>query len=87
MLSTTFLSIFAVLGAASARIVGVAVPAEIAPGSNFSITIITENYIQSVLDVSAAFGLTQTVYPDSLGTYLTSKYLGPGKRTLNDFTI
>ncbi|KAK5125394.1 hypothetical protein LTR85_000503 [Meristemomyces frigidus] len=65
------------LSIACARIIGVAVPAEIAPGANFAITVITQNYIQSVVDISAAFGLTQTIYPDSLGSYLASTYFGP----------
>ncbi|KAK0943812.1 hypothetical protein LTR29_004576 [Friedmanniomyces endolithicus] len=77
MRSTSLLSILAAASAVSARIGGIAAPESIAAGSDFSITIITENYIQSVLDISAAFGLTTKVYPDSLGQYLTSVYLGP----------
>ncbi|KAK1807341.1 hypothetical protein LTR12_018313, partial [Friedmanniomyces endolithicus] len=77
MRSTSLLSILAAASAVSARIAGIAAPESIAAGSNFSITIITEDYIQAVLDLSAAFGLTTKVYPDSLGPYLTSVYLGP----------
>lgn len=71
--------ISALLGIASARIVGVAAPTELAPGADLEVTLITENYIQSVLDVSAAVGLSPVVFPDTLGVYVGSFYLGPGK--------
>ena len=74
------LTALTLLGAVSARIVGIAAPSTIAPNSNFTITIITENYIQSVLDISAIFGLTQHPSPGSIGNYLTSTYLGPCKK-------
>ncbi|KAK0276335.1 hypothetical protein LTR35_010660 [Friedmanniomyces endolithicus] len=77
MRSTSLLSVLAAATAVSARIGGIAAPESIAAGSDFTITIITENYIQAVLDISAAFGLTTKVYPDSLEPYLTSVYLGP----------
>ncbi|KAK5135456.1 hypothetical protein LTR08_005244 [Meristemomyces frigidus] len=77
MLRPTTLTALSLLGAASARIVGIAAPSQIAPNSDFTITIITENYIQSVLDISAVFGLTNTPYPGYLGNVLTSTYLGP----------
>lgn len=77
---STVITALSLLAIAYARIVGVAVPAEIAPSADFTIIVITKDYIQSVLDASAAFGLTQTVYPDSLGSYLTSTSFGPGKR-------
>lgn len=78
----SILSSLALLGAASARIVGITAPSSIAPGSNFTITIITENYIQAVTDLTAAFGLYPQVYPDTLGNYLGSTYLGPGRSLL-----
>ncbi|KAK3657984.1 hypothetical protein LTR56_000807 [Elasticomyces elasticus] len=79
MRGTTVFSFAAAVAPASARIAGIAAPSSIAAGSDFTITIITENYIQSVLDISAAFGFTETVFPDSLGSYLTSVYLGPSR--------
>ena len=75
----------ALVSTAAARIAGVAAPSQIAAGSDVQITIITENYIQSVLDVSAAFGLSQTVSPDTLGNYLTSFYIGPGMPVHDEF--
>ncbi|KAK5696020.1 hypothetical protein LTR97_008440 [Elasticomyces elasticus] len=82
MRGTTVYFFAAAVATASARIAGIAAPSSIVAGSDFTITIITENYIQSVLDVSAAFGFTGTVFPDSLGSYLTSVYLGPSKPQL-----
>ncbi|KAK5692834.1 hypothetical protein LTR17_025244 [Elasticomyces elasticus] len=82
MRGTTVFSFAAAVAPASARIAGIAAPSSIAAGSDFTITIITENYIQSVTDVSAAFGFTGTVFPDSLGSYLTSVYLGPSQSNI-----
>lgn len=78
---STLAASMALLGAASARIVGIAAPSQIAPGVAFPITIITEDYIQTVTDIAAAFGLAQPVTADqcSLGTYLSTTTLGPGK--------
>lgn len=62
----------------SARIIGVAVPETIRPGDTFNAIIEVENYIQSVYDVAIAFGIAQgSGYPGSLGTPITSSYLGP----------
>ena len=62
----------------SARIVGVAVPETIKPGDTFNAIIEVEDYIQSVYDVAIAFGIAPgSGYPGSLGTPITSGYLGP----------
>ncbi|CAK4031412.1 Hypothetical predicted protein [Lecanosticta acicola] len=45
-------------GAATARIVGMAAPAQIAPIQQINVTLITQDYIQSVQDLSCAFALT-----------------------------
>ena len=81
----TALSLFTAL--TSARIYGIAVPSTIAPGSNFRVTILTQNYIQSVQDVAIAFGLAPNdqIANSSLGTLLNSKYLGPGKLFSNGY--
>ncbi|KAL9075951.1 MAG: hypothetical protein Q9161_001345 [Pseudevernia consocians] len=73
----TTLSLFTAF--ASASISGIAVPSTIAPGSSFRVTIITEDFIQSVQDVAIAFGLAPNaaIANSSLGTLLSSKYLGP----------
>jgi hypothetical protein len=67
--------------AASARIIGIAAPSTIAPNSTFSLTLLVENYIQAVADVSVAWGFSPVPgYPDSLGTLGSgSGYLGPAK--------
>lgn len=65
---------------ASARIYGVAIPSEIQAGQPFNVTMLTEIYIQSVADISAAFGVSEKLYPGSLGAVSAgSAYLGPGE--------
>ncbi|EKD13595.1 uncharacterized protein L3040_009005 [Drepanopeziza brunnea f. sp. 'multigermtubi'] len=68
---------------ANARIAGVAAPAVIAPGTPFVVQLLTENYIQTVYDVSAAFGLSPAPgYQGALGTTIGSVYIGPGKSNI-----
>ncbi|GIZ41478.1 hypothetical protein CKM354_000478100 [Cercospora kikuchii] len=71
----------AIAGAASARIVGLAAPKVIAVNETFTVTLLTENYIQSVKDLVAAFALSPRADADGfIGTeYLGSFYLGPDK--------
>ncbi|SMQ54170.1 unnamed protein product [Zymoseptoria tritici ST99CH_3D7] len=72
------LSIVALCHLATARISGIAAPSVIAPDSTFNVTILTENYIQSVKDISASFALSSTAADGFLGVeYLGSFYLGP----------
>lgn len=72
-------AIASLLAVANARIVGIAVPETIAPGSTIKATVLTENYIQSVYDVAIVFGYANgDGFPESLGTVLSSSYLGPG---------
>lgn len=72
----------AIAGAASARIVGLAAPKVIAVNETFTVTLLTENYIQSVKDLVAALSLSPRADADGfIGTeYLGSFYLGPGKQ-------
>jgi len=80
---STLVASAALLSLASARIIGIAVPDTIAPGSGFNAIIETENYIQSVYDVAIAFGVAPgNGFPDSLGTVMDSFYLGPGEFTI-----
>lgn len=79
---------------ASARIIGIAAPSTLAPNSTFVLTLLTENYIQSVADIAVAWGFTlptianPTGYPYSLGSFSDSAYLGPSKsNTLTNFTV
>ena len=65
----------------TARLTGFALPGVVAPGSTFDITLITEDYIQSVEDVAMAFGFAPAAdaHNGSLGTtLLPEKSLGPG---------
>lgn len=73
----------------SARIVGIAAPSTIAPNSTYTLTLLTENYIQSVADIAVAWGFsTPPGFQYSLGSFVTSSYLGPTKsNTLKNVTI
>ncbi|KAK8200464.1 hypothetical protein IWZ00DRAFT_45971 [Phyllosticta capitalensis] len=65
------------LGLSSARLVGVKAPSTIKPGDVFTAQLVTENYIQSVTDVSVVFGLAPDAsYGGSLGTFVGAKFLG-----------
>ncbi|KAF2089699.1 hypothetical protein K490DRAFT_21974, partial [Saccharata proteae CBS 121410] len=64
----------------TARIIGITVPAQVGAGDTFDAIIRTENYIQTVEDVSIVFGIapSEYAYPGELGTeLLTQKTLGP----------
>lgn len=70
-------------GSASARIVGLAAPKTIVANETFPVTLITENYIQTVKDLVAAFALTPRTDAGFIGTeYLGSYYLGPSKSNI-----
>ncbi|KAL5119387.1 hypothetical protein ACEQ8H_002656 [Pleosporales sp. CAS-2024a] len=82
------------LSLASARIIGISVPSTVAPNTTFSLTLLTENYIQSVADVAVAWGFQTPSerYPNgipyTLGSYTGSSYLGPNNsNTLTNVTV
>ncbi len=79
--TTLLLALFPLLPSTLARISGFALPRTIAPGASFPITIITENYIQSVADVAMAFGIASASAAENgtLGRMLESEVLVPGK--------
>ncbi|KAK7544072.1 uncharacterized protein J3D65DRAFT_598741 [Phyllosticta citribraziliensis] len=67
------------LGLSAARLVGVKVPSTIAPGDLINVKLVSENYIQSVYDVSVAFGLAPDAsYGFALGSVAGAQFLGPG---------
>ena len=70
------------LSIANARIYGIAAPSVIGVGDTVKLEILTQDYIQSVQDVAAAFGISpaSSAHDDTLGTLLGSRYLGPGKK-------
>jgi hypothetical protein len=74
---------------ASARINGIQAPATLEPNKPFELTILTENYIQSVADISVAWGFSLAPgYPGTLGSFISSEYLGPSKsNTLQNITL
>ena len=80
MRTSTLLSTLATATLASARIVGLAAPRTLAPSQPFTLTLISENYIQSVADISIAWGYSPAPgFPQTLGAYTNSSYLGPSK--------
>lgn len=66
------------LSSAHAIISGIAVPCTIKPGDTFDLIIESQNYIQSVTDVTIAVGYAEGDNPagDSLGIFLTAFDLG-----------
>lgn len=81
--TTTLLTAAATLLAstAQARIVGFYAPQNAAPNADVKIEIFTEGYPQTINDVAISFGLTplESLFMGSLGTFVSTKALGPGK--------
>ena len=76
ILSTLLLTL-TLLTSTSARIIGLSAPSTIATGTPFNISLLTEDYIQSVYDVGFAIGVSPGAgyYPQALGQVLTSASL------------
>jgi hypothetical protein len=89
--TASLFSTLTLLSTAYAVIVGLQAPSTIVPGENFTISLLTADYSQSVYDVAAAFGFALgTGFPGELGTVIASEYLGPSKsNTVErlDFTV
>lgn len=85
----TLATSLAAASAASARIIGIAAPSVLCPNETFTLTLLTENYIQSVADISVAWGYSLAPgYPTTLGSFVQSAYLGPEKsNTLENVTV
>lgn len=78
--STLFLSI---LSTTTAIITGVTTTPTVYAYNPFTITLTTANYVQSVYDVAVAFGVSPGAgHPDSLGTVVSSAFLGPSKSNI-----
>ncbi|KAH7363803.1 hypothetical protein BKA65DRAFT_472173 [Rhexocercosporidium sp. MPI-PUGE-AT-0058] len=75
--SISLISGLTLLSTASARIIGFEAPRTIAAGKPFTVSLLTENYIQSVYDVAAAFGIATGDFPYNLGILVGSDYIGP----------
>jgi len=79
-LSTITIALSTFSSLATAIIYGIQAPSSIIAGSPFTITLLTEDYIQSVYDVAVAFGIQPIpLYcPGCLGLFVfASEYLGP----------
>ncbi|KAF2439697.1 hypothetical protein P171DRAFT_109422 [Karstenula rhodostoma CBS 690.94] len=89
MRTTTLLTTLASATLTTARLTGIAAPSTLTLSQPFNLTLVTENYIQSVADISIAWGYQPAPgYPFSLGAYPSSEYLGPNKSNqLDNVTI
>ncbi|CAG8971794.1 hypothetical protein HYALB_00001903 [Hymenoscyphus albidus] len=77
------ISLLSPLSLSAARIYGIAVPTTIAPGIPFTLQVLTQNYIQTVYDIAIAIGIQPSPgHPKTLGTVLTTAYLGPEKSNI-----
>lgn len=77
---TIIASCTGLLGLVSARIDSYAVPSTIRAGETFNAVLVGHDYIQSVAEIAAAFGIRSVdAYKGSLGTLLGSVYLGPSE--------
>lgn len=91
---STIASALATASLATARIVGLSTPATLTPNTTFPITLLSENYIQSVSEIAVAWGFQVPTnanpqgYPYTLGSFTGSSYLGPNaSNTLSNVTI
>lgn len=76
--SATFLPLLAMALPTSAIVSTLSAPSTISPGTSFPLTVHTADYIQTVYDVSVAFGIaTGKGAAGSLGNVFASAYLGP----------
>lgn len=68
------------ISTSSAIITGVTAPPTVYVYNPFTVTLTTANYIQSVYDVAASFGVAPgSGFSGSLGSVMTSAFLGPAK--------
>jgi hypothetical protein len=91
---STLISTISLTSLTSARIIGLAAPSTLTPNSTFTLTLLTENYIQSVSDIAVVWGYQTPTptnpqgYPYTLGRFANSSYLGPeSSNTLENVTI
>ncbi|KAK5989444.1 Necrosis-inducing secreted protein 1 [Cladobotryum mycophilum] len=74
----TLAAFASLLAVAQGRIYGISVPETIRPGDTVDVTIIRQNYIQTVYDVAISIGWAPgDGYPQSLGRVADSFFLGP----------
>ena len=87
-LTTTLAALLSTTALTSARIVGIASPATLVPSQPFTLTLLTENYIQRVSDISVAWGFDPIGRAYTIGSSSSSAYLGPTQsNVLHNVTI
>jgi len=79
----TLATALASAGLASARIGGIAAPTQLAPNQPFQITILTENYIQSVADIAVSWGYMPVGQSYTVGSWPSSAHLGPADSNIS----
>ena len=82
MRASTILTALTTAALSTARITGVSAPSTISLSDTkgYDLTLITENYIQSVADVAVAWGYApKPGYYGTIGSQTGSAYLGPDK--------
>lgn len=68
---------------ATARITNISAPHTLCPSRPFTLSLTSENYIQSVADIAVAWGYALAPgYPSTLGSFTNSSYLGPSESNL-----
>jgi hypothetical protein len=73
---STLTTLLTTTSLASAVITGITAPWTLAPNTTFSLTLISENYIQTVADVAVAWGFDLApAHPGALGPYFDSAYV------------
>jgi hypothetical protein len=76
----TLAALSSLFGLTLARIEAFAVPATVKPGEEFNVILMNFNYMQSVDEVAAAFGVALgNGFPGVLGQAIHSAYLGPSE--------
>ncbi|RMZ68448.1 secreted nis1 [Pyrenophora seminiperda CCB06] len=76
--TSTTASLLATLPLATSRLIGISAPATISPSTTYNLTLLSENYIQSISDVAFSLGYsTSPSYPGVLGYNVVSHFLGP----------
>ncbi|CAE7032341.1 hypothetical protein CFE70_004594 [Pyrenophora teres f. teres 0-1] len=86
---TTLATTLAAASQATALLSGLAVPAVIAPGSHFNLTLIAEPRAELHPEVAISYGYSpSTGYPGALGDNVKSVFLGPiSSNTKHNVTI
>jgi hypothetical protein len=80
MRTSTLLTTLSTLALSTARLTGISAPSTISTTTPYTLTLLTENYIQTVADVAVTWGYSpKPGYAGTIGSSTGSSYLGPSK--------